>query len=121
MMKQLVEKRFEYRKQIAVKLSLNRLSEAMKPCRLLSLISQKIFNQNEEKGVYDFLADQMLLTKCLILQDFVKQAREVLLYTKGVLDLYIKDERIDYKKVKKLIPNPGKLTQFVEKHGKDED
>ena len=46
----------------------------------------------------------MMLAKCLILLDHIKQAKEILLYSKGLLDTYINELKINYNQIQDLIP-----------------
>ena len=95
--------KYKLRKVIATYLSEDKQNLCIKPGRKLAFVSARIFEKSPQKEIYSFLTDQMLLVKCLSLQDYVTEAREVLLHSKSLLDSHIDDKKISHKQIKQLI------------------
>ena len=62
-------------------------------------MSRDFFEEEDNQDIYDFLADGLLLVKCLLAGENLSKAREQLLELWEITKEYISDDRIDYKEL----------------------
>ena len=73
---------------------------AVQPSHELVSISEKLYLRDKPAEFYEYLADLILMARCLILQDFISEARQTLLKTREILNLHISTSRINFKEIK---------------------